>query len=86
MIQGYAIPNATMLGNNGAYKSEFYKALEGAKAAGATVEDAPCLLARGVNAYNAGLPSTPSLLIVPQFYKDGNLYQHRLHLRCPTSQ
>ncbi len=29
MIQGYAIPNATMLGNNGAYKSEFYKALEG---------------------------------------------------------
>jgi molybdopterin-binding protein len=75
MIQGYAIPNATMLGNNGAYKSEFYKALEGAKAAGATVEDAPCLLARGVNAYNAGLPSTPSLLIVPQFYKAGNLYQ-----------
>jgi hypothetical protein len=75
MIQGYAIPNATMLGNNGAYKSEFYKALEGAKAAGATVEDAPCLLARGVNAYNAGLPSTPSLLIVPQFYKEGNLYQ-----------
>jgi hypothetical protein len=75
MIQGYAIPNATMLGNNGAYKSEFYKALEGAKAAGATVEDAPCLLARGVNAYNAGLPATPSLLIVPQFYKDGNLYQ-----------
>jgi hypothetical protein len=64
-----------MLGNNGAYKSEFYKALEGAKAAGATVEDAPCLLARGVNAYNAGLPSTPSLLIVPQFYKAGNLYQ-----------
>ena len=75
MIQGYAIPNATMLGNNGAYKSEFYKALEGAKAAGATVEDAPCLLARGVNAYNAGLPNTPSLLIVPQFYKAGNLYQ-----------
>jgi hypothetical protein len=33
------------------------------------------LLARGVNAYNAGLPATPSLLIVPQFYKDGNLYQ-----------
>jgi hypothetical protein len=33
------------------------------------------LLARGVNAYNAGLPSTPSLLIVPQFYKAGNLYQ-----------
>jgi hypothetical protein len=75
MIQGYAIPNATMLGNNGAYKSQFYKALEGAKAAGATVEEAPCLLARGVEAYNDGLPSTPSLLIVPQFYKDGNLYQ-----------
>jgi hypothetical protein len=75
MIQGYAIPNATMLGNNGAYKSEFYKALEGAKAAGATVEEAPCLLARGVNTYNAGLPATPSLLIVPQFYKAGNLYQ-----------
>ena len=48
MIQGYAIPNATMLGNNGAYKSQFYQALEGAKAAGATVEEAPCLLARGV--------------------------------------
>lgn len=75
MIQGYAIPNATILGNNGAYKSEFYKALEGAKAAGATVEEAPCLLARGVEAYNDGLPFTPSLLIVPQFYKDGNLYQ-----------
>jgi len=75
MIQGYAIPNATMLGNNGAYKSQFYKALEGAKAAGATVEEAPCLLARGVEAYNDGLPSTPSLLIVPQFYKAGNLYQ-----------
>ena len=28
-----------------------------------------------MEAYNDGLPSTPSLLIVPQFYKAGNLYQ-----------
>jgi molybdopterin-binding protein len=32
-------------------------------------------VARGQEAYTDGLPSTPSLLIVPQFYKAGNLYQ-----------
>jgi len=33
------------------------------------------LVARGQEAYTDGLPATPSLLIVPQFYKAGNLYQ-----------
>ncbi len=32
-------------------------------------------MARGQEAYTDGLPATPSLLIVPQFYKAGNLYQ-----------
>jgi hypothetical protein len=32
-------------------------------------------VARGQEAYTDGLPATPSLLIVPQFYKAGNLYQ-----------
>jgi hypothetical protein len=62
------------------YKTQWAAALEGAKGAGATVEDenagtGSCLVARGQEAYTDGLPSTPSLLIVPQFYKAGNLYQ-----------
>jgi hypothetical protein len=62
------------------YKTQWAAALEGAKGAGATVEDenagtGSCLVARGQEAYTDGLPATPSLLIVPQFYKDGNLYQ-----------
>jgi hypothetical protein len=62
------------------YKTQWAAALEGAKGAGATVEDenagtGSCLVARGQEAYTDGLPATPSLLIVPQFYKAGNLYQ-----------
>jgi hypothetical protein len=62
------------------YKTQWAAALEGAKGAGATVEDenagtGSCLVARGQDVYTDGLPSTPSLLIVPQFYKAGNLYQ-----------
>jgi hypothetical protein len=32
-------------------------------------------VSRGQDVYTDGLPFTPSLLIVPQFYKEGNLYQ-----------
>jgi hypothetical protein len=76
---GYGLPFVAQHGSN-PYKTQWAAALEGAKAAGATVEDenagvGSCLVSRGQEAYTAGLPSTPSLLIVPQFYKAGNLYQ-----------
>jgi uncharacterized protein YcfJ len=76
---GYGLPFVAQHGTN-PYKTQWAAALEGAKGAGATVEDenagtGSCLVARGQEAYTDGLPSTPSLLIVPQFYKDGNLYQ-----------
>jgi molybdopterin-binding protein len=76
---GYGLPFVAQHGTN-PYKTQWAAALEGAKGAGATVEDenagaGSCLVARGQEAYTDGLPSTPSLLIVPQFYKAGNLYQ-----------
>ena len=76
---GYGLPFIAQHGSN-PYKTQWAAAQEGAKAAGATVEDenagvGSCLVSRGQEAYTAGLPSTPSLLIVPQFYKSGNLYQ-----------
>jgi molybdopterin-binding protein len=76
---GYGLPFVAQHGTN-PYKTQWAAALEGAKGAGATVEDenagtGSCLVARGQEAYTDGLPATPSLLIVPQFYKDGNLYQ-----------
>lgn len=75
---GYGLPFLPHFGSGAdPYKPLWNEALEGAKAAGATVEDegGTCLVARGSEEYNAGLPATPSLLIVPQFYKAGNLYQ-----------
>ncbi len=76
---GYGLPFVAQHGTN-PYKTQWAAALEGAKGAGATVEDenagtGSCLVARGQEAYTDGLPFTPSLLIVPQFYKEGNLYQ-----------
>jgi hypothetical protein len=76
---GYGLPFIAQHGAN-PYKTQWAAAREGAKGAGATVEDenagaGSCLVSRGQEAYTDGLPSTPSLLIVPQFYKDGNLYQ-----------
>jgi hypothetical protein len=76
---GYGLPFVAQHGTN-PYKTQWAAALEGAKGAGATVEDenagtGSCLVARGQEAYTDGLPFTPSLLIVPQFYKAGNLYQ-----------
>jgi hypothetical protein len=76
---GYGLPFVAQHGTN-PYKTQWAAALEGAKGAGATVEDenagtGSCLVARGQEVYTDGLPSTPSLLIVPQFYKAGNLYQ-----------
>jgi hypothetical protein len=76
---GYGLPFVAQHGTN-PYKTQWAAALEGAKGAGATVEDenagtGSCLVARGQDVYTDGLPSTPSLLIVPQFYKAGNLYQ-----------
>ena len=76
---GYGLPFVAQHGTN-PYKTQWAAALKGAKGAGATVEDenagtGSCLVARGQDVYTDGLPSTPSLLIVPQFYKDGNLYQ-----------
>jgi hypothetical protein len=76
---GYGLPFVAQHGTN-PYKTQWAAALEGAKGAGATVEDenagtGSCLVARGQEAYTDGLPATPSLLIVPQFYKAGNLYQ-----------
>ena len=76
---GYGLPFVAQHGSN-PYKTQWAAAQEGAKAAGATVEDenagvGSCLVSRGQEAYTAGLPSEPSLLIVPQFYKAGNLYQ-----------
>ena len=76
---GYGLPFVAQHGTN-PYKTQWAAALEGAKGAGATVEDenagtGSCLVARGQDVYTDGLPFTPSLLIVPQFYKAGNLYQ-----------
>jgi hypothetical protein len=76
---GYGLPFVAQHGTN-PYKTQWAAALEGAKGAGATVEDenagaGSCLVSRGQDVYTDGLPFTPSLLIVPQFYKDGNLYQ-----------
>jgi len=76
---GYGLPFVAQHGTN-PYKTQWAAALKGAKGAGATVEDenagtGSCLVARGQEAYTDGLPFTPSLLIVPQFYKEGNLYQ-----------
>ena len=76
---GYGLPFVTQHGTN-PYKTQWAAAREGAKGAGATVEDenagtGSCLVARGQDVYTDGLPFTPSMLIVPQFYKDGNLYQ-----------
>jgi hypothetical protein len=76
---GYGLPFVAQHGTN-PYKTQWAAAREGAKGAGASVEDenagtGSCLVARGQDVYTDGLPSTPSLLIVPQFYKDGNLYQ-----------
>ena len=76
---GYGLPFVAQHGTN-PYKTQWAAALEGAKGAGATVEDenagtGSCLVSRGQDVYTDGLPSTPSLLIVPQFYKAGNLYQ-----------
>jgi len=76
---GYGLPFVAQHGTN-PYKTQWSAALEGAKGAGASVEDenagtGSCLVSRGQDVYTDGLPSTPSLLIVPQFYKAGNLYQ-----------
>jgi hypothetical protein len=76
---GYGLPFVAQHGTN-PYKTQWAAALEGAKGAGASVEDenagtGSCLVSRGQDVYTDGLPSTPSLLIVPQFYKSGNLYQ-----------
>lgn len=76
---GYGLPFVAQHGAN-PYKTQWAAAREGAKGAGATVEDenagtGSCLVARGQDVYTDGLPFTPSLLIVPQFYKNGNLYQ-----------
>ena len=76
---GYGLPFVAQHGTN-PYKTQWAAAREGAKGAGASVEDenagiGSCLVSRGQDVYTDGLPSTPSLLIVPQFYKDGNLYQ-----------
>jgi hypothetical protein len=76
---GYGLPFVAQHGTN-PYKTQWAAALEGAKGAGATVEDenagtGSCLVARGQDVYTDGLPFTPSMLIVPQFYKAGNLYQ-----------
>ena len=76
---GYGLPFISQHGTN-PYKTQWAAALEGAKGAGATVEDenagtGSCLVSRGQDVYTDGLPSTPSLLIVPQFYRAGNLYQ-----------
>jgi hypothetical protein len=75
---GYGLPFIAQHGTN-PYKTQWSSAREGAKGAGATVEDenagvGSCLVARGQEVYTDGLPFTPSLLIVPQFYKAGNLY------------
>ena len=75
---GYGLPFGAQHGTN-PYKTQWAAAREGAKGAGATVEDenagtGSCLVSRGQDVYTDGLPSTPSLLIVPQFYKEGNLY------------
>ena len=76
---GYGLPFVAQHGTN-PYKTQWAAAREGAKGAGAIVEDenagtGSCLVARGQDVYTDGLPFTPSMLIVPQFYKDGNLYQ-----------
>ena len=76
---GYGLPFVAQHGAN-PYKTQWAAAREGAKGAGATVEDenagaGSCLVSRGQDVYTDGLPFTPSLLIVPQFYKSGNLYQ-----------
>jgi hypothetical protein len=76
---GYGLPFVAQHGTN-PYKTQWSAALEGAKGAGASVEDenagtGSCLVSRGQDVYTDGLPFTPSLLIVPQFYKEGNLYQ-----------
>ena len=76
---GYGLPFVAQHGTN-PYKTQWSAALEGAKGAGASVEDenagtGSCLVSRGQDVYTDGLPFTPSLLIVPQFYKAGNLYQ-----------
>ena len=76
---GYGLPFVAQHGTN-PYKTQWAAAREGAKGAGASVEDenagtGSCLVSRGQDVYTDGLPFTPSLLIVPQFYKDGNLYQ-----------
>jgi len=76
---GYGLPFVAQHGTN-PYKTQWAAALEGAKGAGATVEDenagaGSCFVSRGQDVYTDGLPFTPSLLIVPQFYKAGNLYQ-----------
>ena len=76
---GYGLPFVAQHGTN-SYKTQWAAAREGAKGAGASVEDenagtGSCLVARGQDVYTDGLPFTPSLLIVPQFYKEGNLYQ-----------
>jgi hypothetical protein len=76
---GYGLPFVAQHGTN-PYKTQWAAALEGAKGAGASVEDenagtGSCLVSRGQDVYTDGLPFTPSMLIVPQFYKDGNLYQ-----------
>ena len=76
---GYGLPFVAQHGTN-PYKTQWSAALEGAKGAGASVEDenagtGSCLVSRGQDVYTDGLPFTPSMLIVPQFYKAGNLYQ-----------
>ena len=76
---GYGLPFVAQHGTT-PYKTQWSAAYQGAKGAGASVEDenagtGSCLVARGQDVYTDGLPSTPSLLIVPQFYKAGNLYQ-----------
>ena len=76
---GYGLPFVAQHGTY-PYKTQWAAAREGAKGAGASVEDenagtGSCLVARGQDVYTDGLPFTPSLLIVPQFYKEGNLYQ-----------
>lgn len=77
---GYGLPLAATKSSGGQYKSLWNTARTGAKASGATVEDesadsSSCLVTRGADIYNDVLPTTPSLLIVPQFYKSANLYQ-----------
>ena len=77
---GYGLPFAATKSGGGQYKSLWNTARTGAKASGATVEDesadsSSCLVTRGADVYNDVLPTTPSLLIVPQFYKSANLYQ-----------